>query len=170
MAQARNATLIPAAAINRIGWALLLFATIFTAVALALPVFAGPGDLAGADPLAGGLGLESHRASEGTDIVLVMSFTNLVLFLSLLPGAFFLPARIAVTSPNPHATRRILRWALLEGAALFGGVVLLLAGINGVVPANPLYYLNLVPYAAFVYFLVGDLVNTPDPRDPPFNR
>ena len=136
-----------ATTVKIMGLALLFGATIFTAVALAIPWIA---------PVEGGDG-------SGVELVELLSLVNLVLFLSLLPGAFYLPARLAVASPNPLATRRILRWALLEGAALFGGVVLLLAGLKGVLPNEGVYYLNVVPYLAFAFLLIGDLVNPTGP-------
>lgn len=122
-------------------------ATAFTAVAVAMPWIAPP----------------DGTETSGAELVELLSLVNLVLFLSLLPGAFYLPARLAVSSPNPMATRRILRWALLEGAALFGGVVLLLAGLQGVLPGEAVYYLNVVPYLAFAFLLIGDLVNPTGP-------
>lgn len=129
------------------GLALLLGATMFTVVALAMPWIAPPD---GTD-------------DSGVEIVELLSLVNLVMFLTLLPGAFYLPARLAALSPNPIAMRRIMRWALLEGAALFGGVVLLLAGLNGVLPGQAVYYLNVVPYLAFAFLLIGDLVSPTGP-------
>lgn len=133
------------------GVALLLGATMFTVVALAMPWIAPP---------------EGDDGS-GVEIVELLSLVNLVMFLTLLPGAFYLPARLAALAPNPVATRRILRWALLEGAALFGGVVLLLAGLNGVLPGQAVYYLNAVPYLAFAFLVIGDLVNPTGPGGGP---
>lgn len=140
---------VNAPALKIMGLALFVGATAFTAVALAIP-FLVPS--------------ESGEAAD-VELIEIMSLVNLVLFISLLPGAFFLPARLAAASANPFATRRILRWALLEGAALFGAVVLLLAGLMGVLPSQGIYYLNVVPYLAFAFLILGDLVNQPDPRD-----
>jgi len=133
------------------GLALLFGATAFTVVALAMPWIA------------------PHDGTEPPDVELIelMSLVNLVLFVSLLPGAFYLPARLAAFSATPVATRRILRWALLEGAALFGAVVLLLAALLGVLPGQPVYYLNVVPYLAFAFLLIGDLVNPVGLGGPP---
>jgi hypothetical protein len=47
----------------------------------------------------------------------------------------------------------ILRAAMREGAALLGGVTLLLAGQNGVLRAYPAYWVDLAPAALFWSFL-----------------
>lgn len=44
----------------------------------------------------------------------------------------------------------VLRLALLEGPALFGLVICLLAGISGALRATPLYWLNALSAVAFI--------------------
>ena len=55
------------------------------------------------------------------------------------------------------ATAQILRWALFEGAALFGCVVVLMAGLSGVVPDQPVYYANLAGVLVFLVVVWRDL-------------
>lgn len=95
------------------------------------------------------------------ELVRTLSLVHALMFLSLLPLALLLPRASVARGvqglreqelPAPLAAQRalhlvrtasILRLALLEGAALFGVVVCLLAALDGLSSRQPLVWLNL---------------------------
>jgi hypothetical protein len=146
------------AALPRIGLALVAGAVTFAAVATALPFLTGDPSAEPSPAAAGG-------AEPST--VLVLSAVHGFLFLTNFALAQFLPARMRErggSSPESQVSSRIVRWALLEGAALFGTVIVLMAGLEGIVPREPLYYLNLVSTAIFALLVVLDLGQLEDER------
>ena len=78
-------------------------------------------------------------------------------FVSALTMASVVPSLLATRAPEQQRPSLFLiRWAILEGAALFGTVVVLLAGLDGIVPDQPLYYANLTSTLALLLFVVID--------------
>ncbi len=96
------------------------------------------------------------------------SDASLIKMLSLVHGAYFpiaafmssLALKKALTSPPERfVATLIVRWALVEGAAMFGSVIVLLAGMFGVLPGSPIYYLNLAPTAILAAVILSDLAH-----------
>ena len=109
------------------------------------------------------------QVNEGPDpvaadlsFIQIMTLVALLLTVSLLPLSGVVANRI-LRGGGPPATAHeavgrirtalILRAALLEGAALFGLVVFLLAGLRGVLQQEPIYWANLFPWILFVGFV-----------------
>ncbi|MEO0650312.1 MAG: hypothetical protein AAFZ65_06505 [Planctomycetota bacterium] len=140
-----NGTPASPAQLRVIGIALLMGAMTFAAVAVGLPFIVGGSAEATGEPM--------------VDTVQTFSLVNLLLTPACLGTAIVMGLR-PTHSPEQAASRRIQRWAILEGAALFGVVVVLLGGLNGVLPGAPLYYANLIPLALFAAIIVTDLAST----------
>lgn len=133
--------------IQIIGLALLGGAVSFALVATALPF------LAGAAPSG-----EPHGQDHASSVVDLLSMVHAALFLALLPTALMLPRRLAAKGGTGIEQSLVMRWAMLEGPALFGSVVVLLAGIEGRLPGEPILYLNLGSTAVFALVALGDLL------------
>lgn len=153
-----NEGVSPANSLPIIGAALGFGATSFAVLAVILPrVLAADGD---SEPRAG-----------DAELIQLLSLVHIPLLIGNLAGAVILPGRLASRArENGHDDNPLLpslfRWALLEGASLFGIVIVLLAGLHGILPAQPLYYANLISLVIFLAFLVSDLTSNPDgPRD-----
>lgn len=73
-------------------------------------------------------------------------------------------ARGASPTLGSLQSARIARAALGEGAALLGATVCFLAGSNGALRAEPLYWLNAVPAVVFVAWAVKTLPTEDDLR------
>ena len=134
------------AQLRLIGLALLLGATTFAAVAVALPFLGASTPVDPSDA--------AHESSLGT--LRLLSLANLGLGLSATVVALLMGAR-AARQPERAAVFQIVRWASLEGAALFGIVIVLLGGTFGHLPGATLFYLNLTPLAVFAAVLVADV-------------
>jgi hypothetical protein len=88
-----------------------------------------------------------------------------LLVLSIVHGFYFIMAAVMAMVLPMVIIRKIgaaamlmpfiLKFGLLESAAIFGCVVILLGGLWGVVPAHPLFYLN---FGSLVYYLAGLLI------------
>jgi hypothetical protein len=130
--------------LRTIGMALASGAVLFATIATALPFITGGAPPSDGPPDAG--------------IVQILSMVHGFLFMSAIVMAAALPSILAakVTPQQAHAPY-ILRWALVEGPALFGSVIVLLAGLGGVLPGENMYYLNLVSTVAMVTFVFTDL-------------
>jgi uncharacterized membrane protein len=122
-----------------IGWALVLGATIFAGVAVALP-FLGSAD---AEP------------AQDAGVVPVLSLVHGFVLVNALVLATVLPRKLR-ERPGGAASAQIVRWALVEGAALLGCVVVLIAGTGGVLPGQPVYYANLVSLGALWLVVARD--------------
>lgn len=131
-------------ALRIIGFALAGGAATFATIATALPFITG-----GAAPTDG---------PPDAGLVQILSMVHGFLFMTTIVMAAAAPSVMAakVTAEQAHAPY-ILRWALVEGPALFGSVVVLLAGLNGLLPGENLYYLNLLSTVAMVTFVLTDL-------------
>jgi len=130
-------------ALRLIGFALAGGAAMFAVVATALPFLSGGAPPTDEVPDAG--------------LIQLLSMVHAFLFMSGLIMATVVPSAIAknVTPQNAQAPY-VLRWAMVEGAALFGSVIVLLAGLKGVLPAQPEYYANLLSTVAMVSFVLTD--------------
>ena len=136
------------ASLRVVGIALLLGASIFMLVAVLLPTWIDSG--------------ESTAPTEDRGTLMVLSLTHAAVAVSSLVAAFLAPTIVQrhaeqAGQPVPPATRWILRWVVLEGAALLGIVIVLIAGLGGVLPSQPLFYANLASYAVFAAVLITDL-------------
>ncbi|QDU86582.1 hypothetical protein Pla163_37330 [Planctomycetes bacterium Pla163] len=131
--------------LRTIGLALASGAVLFATIATALPFISG-GAPAPSD------------VEPDTGVVQVLSMVHGFLFMTTIVMAAAMPSILAakVTPQQAHAPY-ILRWALVEGPALFGSVIVLLAGLGGVLPGESMYYLNLVSTVAMVTFVLTDL-------------
>jgi len=127
-----------------IGWALALGATIFAAIAVGLPYFSEP---------------VAETPPPDTNLLTILTAVHAVVFVNALALSKVLPAKLrarpgaGVTGQN---AAQIVRWALLEGAALFGIVIVLLAGVQGVLPDATIHYANLVSLAWFWFVVWSD--------------
>jgi hypothetical protein len=143
-----------------IGGALGFGALSFALLAVVLPRSLGPGLAEGEAP-----------DPAQVELIRTLSMVHGAVLLGTLAAAFALPAAVARRAPDARApgTRvqtSLLRWAPLEGASLFGTVIVLLAGLNDVVPAHPVYYANLVSLVVFGAVLLSDLFGGASrPRD-----
>lgn len=131
-----------------IGFALVAGAVCFAVIAAALPF------LNGSEPIVEG----GAPAAAAASIIGMLSLVHAALFASLLPAALILPQRVAGRNQAGLQQSMIVRWAMLEGAALFGSVVVLLGGLEGRLPAEPIFYANLASTAAFVMLVVTDVL------------
>ena len=123
-----------------IALAMLAGSTLFVVIALALPL----------------IGADSPSDGPATSPLPHLSVVNAILIATTFAVASIV--RLRCTSSGPGLRFWIVRWALLESAALFGGILVLLAGLEGTVPQDPPYYLNLGGYAVLVVSLVLDLL------------
>ena len=90
-------------------------------------------------------------------LVQILSMVHAFLFVIVFAMASVVPSMLAGRTPDKQKVGLfILRWAMLEGAALFGTVVVLLAGMDGVVPDQPIYYANLSSALVLLVFVVMD--------------
>ncbi len=119
-----------------IGWALALGATIFAAIAVGLPYFSPPAE--GAVP------------GDGSALM-VLGAVHVLMFVNALVLAKLLPPKLRAR-PNGAFIAQVVRWAVLEGAALLGVVVVLMAGLQGVVPDKPVHYAHL---ASLLWFWIA---------------
>ena len=108
-----------------IALAMIAGSTLFVVIALALPL----------------IGADSPSDGPATSPLPHLSVVNAILTATTFAVASIV--RLRCTSSGPGLRLWIVRWALLESAALFGGILVLLAGLEGTVPQDPLYYLNL---------------------------
>lgn len=131
-------------ALRLIGLALSAGAVLFAVVASAI-----------------GLMGTSAGAADGppdASLVQLLSMVHAFLFVTMLTMATFVPQQLARNLvPQQAQMPYVLRWALVEGAALFGSVIVLIAGTNGVLPDEPIYYANLLSTVAMVTFVFTDL-------------
>ena len=130
-----------------IALAMLAGSTLFVVIALALPLIGADSPSVAGDAPSGG---------PTTSPVPQLSVVNAILTATTFAVASIV--RLRCTSSGPGLRLWIVRWALLESAALFGGILVLLAGLEGTVPQDPLYYLNLGGYALLVVSLLLDLL------------
>ncbi|MHC4377433.1 MAG: hypothetical protein ACYS26_12605 [Planctomycetota bacterium] len=143
-----------------IGGALGFGAVSFAILAVVLPRSIGEGLAEGEAP-----------DPDQVEFVQLLSMVHGAVLLGALAVAFTLPAALAkkaagADGPDTRVQGSLLRWAALEGASLFGTVVVLLAGLNDVVPAHPVYYANLISLVVFGAVLLSDLFGGADrPRD-----
>lgn len=130
-------------ALRLIGWALAGGALMFATVATALPFIGAGGSPTGVEPDA--------------STVQLLSIVHGALFLGGLTMAIVVPSQLAKKVPEGQEQAPfILRWAMVEGSALFGSVIVLLAGLEGVLPDQPVYYANLLSTVAMVTFVLTD--------------
>jgi hypothetical protein len=126
------------------------------------------------------LGADSPRPGGGADpLVMILSLAHLALLLTglvlspLLFRVLFSPARVARLVAEGGSAEEvvervvrlfqgahIVRLACLEGPALFGLVVLVLAGAGGDMGAEPLYWLNLGGPLLFLALVVATFPTT----------
>lgn len=143
-----------------IGGALGFGAVSFAILAVVLPRSLGNGLAEGEAP-----------DPEQVEFVRLLSMVHGAVLLGTLAVAFTLPTALTKRAadaggPDTRVQGSLLRWAPLEGASLFGTVIVLLAGLNGVVPAHPVYYANLISLVVFGAVLLSDLFGGVDrPRD-----
>lgn len=143
-----------------IGGALGFGAVSFAILAVVLPRSIGPG-------LAEGQAPDPNQV----EFVRTLSLVHGAVLLGALAVALTLPAALAKrggegAQAETSVQVSLLRWAPLEGASLFGTVIVLLAGLNDVVPAHPVYYANLVSLVVFGAVLLSDLFGgAARPRD-----
>lgn len=123
-----------------IGWALALGATIFAAIAVGLPYFSPPAE--GAVPVDG-------------SALMALGAVHALMFVNALVLAKLLPPKLRAR-PNGAFSAQVVRWAVLEGAALLGVVVVLMAGLQGVVPGEPVHYAHLASLLWFWMVVWGD--------------
>jgi hypothetical protein len=90
----------------------------------------------------------------------MLTLVHGVLFLTALLLSRILYHRLLPTPDLDEAaqvarfrTARIVRLAVLEGAALFGLVTCLLLGQSGLIQAQPVYWLNLLSTGFFLAFI-----------------
>jgi hypothetical protein len=133
-------------ALRLIGWALAGGAVMFAVVASALPFLSGGGP--------------PPEQPVDAGMVRLLSMAHAFVFMFGLVMATGVPSVIAknVVPENAQAPY-ILRWAMVEGAALFGSVIVLIAGMEGVLPGQPVYYANLLSTVAMVSFVLTDTGN-----------
>lgn len=143
-----------------IGGALGFGAASFAALAVVLPRSMGDGLAAGEAP-----------DPDQVEFVRMLSMVHGAVLLGALVVAFTVPGayarRTVDADPNAALFRsRLLRWAPLEGASLFGTIIVLLAGLEDVVQAHPVYYANLISFVVFGAVVLSDLLGDTDrPRD-----
>ena len=143
-----------------IGGALGFGAASFAALAVVLPRSIGDG-----------LGAGEATEPDQVEFVRMLSMVHGAVLLGALVVAFTVPsayARRTVDADSDAALfrSRLLRWAPLEGASLFGTMIVLLAGLDGVVQAHPVYYANLLSFVVLGAVLLSDLLGgTERPRD-----
>ena len=131
--------------LRKLAVALLTGACLFGAVAAYLPFLLdapAPADAPSPEP--------------DVDMVLLLSLVHGAVAVSSIGLSFLFRAR-ALSDPVEKSGLWLVRWALLEGAALLGVVVVLFAGLQGAVPANPLVYVNFASLAVFAVLVVLDL-------------
>lgn len=131
-----------------IGGALGFGAVSFAILAVVLPRSIG-----------GGLAEGEAPDPDQVEFIRTLSMVHGAVLLGALATAFALPAALGKRDGgegNP-VQGSLLRWAPLEGASLFGTVIVLLAGLNDVVPAHPVYYANLLSLVVFGAVLLSDL-------------
>lgn len=101
-------------------------------------------------------------AAADVSFIQVMTLVALLLTVSLLPLSGVIANRVLRGGGPPATpdeavsrirTALILRAALLEGPALFGLVVYMLAGLRGVLQQEAIYWANLFPWILFVGFV-----------------
>jgi hypothetical protein len=134
-----------------IGLSLGLGCTLFLLIALFLPLDRS----------------EPGESSAQDGLISILSMVHLGVFLMAGSALWFAVGPMlerARTSGVPRliAQAQILRWAGLEGLALFGIVVVLVARLNGVLPGQGIYYANLASYALFIAVLILDLTRSED--------
>lgn len=131
-------------ALRLIGFALCSGAVLFAVVATGIGLM--------------GAGAEPTDVEPDTTLVQMLSMVHMFMIVTMLAMATIVPSKLAANlAPEQAQMPYILRWALVEGAALFGCVVVLIAGTNGVLPAEPVYYANLLSVVAMVSFVFTDL-------------
>jgi hypothetical protein len=135
-----------ASSLRIMGAALLAGASLFLVVALVLPSV---------------LDLGAESSPENRDqMLLVLSGAHALLAVSTTAMAFLLPPRLAAAQPDSGDAQLqsyLIKWALLEGAAMFGIVIVLLAGMQGALPGEPVWYANLASYGLLAAVLISDL-------------
>lgn len=130
-----------------IGAGLVGGSVIFALIAIGLPFLTG----AETEPRSGDPG------GPDASVIDLLSMVHAALFAAALPLAMVLPRRMASQAGTGLQQTLIVRWAILEGPALFGSVVVLLGGLEGRLPGESLYYANLVSTAVFVLLVATDL-------------
>jgi hypothetical protein len=123
-----------------IGWALALGTTVFAAIAVGLPYFSPP--VADAPP-------------PDTNLLTILAAVHAVVFVNALALSKVLPAKLRAR-PGGAVSGQIVRWALLEGAALFGIVIVLLAGVQGALPDATIHYAHLASLVWFWFVVWSD--------------
>jgi len=116
------------------------------------------------------LGMMSTAEAAAADLSLVrtLTFVHVLLLLMVIPAGRLLYARMLAQDGPPITanqcmtrirTAEIVRLALLEGVALLGLVVCLIGGLNGVLAAHPLYWLNIISSIVLLAFVSQNLPN-----------
>lgn len=112
--------------------------------------------IAGLLPLLGVEGPPTAPDEDPGSTLRTLSLVHAGVFATCFVTATVLRTRFSGAAER-NAALWLVRWALLEGAALFGIVIVLLAGTLGAVPAEPLWYLNYASFVAFALSVVVDL-------------
>ncbi|MEE8143543.1 MAG: hypothetical protein V3T77_10625 [Planctomycetota bacterium] len=109
---------------------------------------------------------EKPPASDQVNLIRLLSLIHGALLLATLTSSWILFQARMARLPLQEAGRKLteyihntwlIRAALLEGTALFGLVICLLAGQGGVLSASPIYWVNLLSSVLFLLFLAATL-------------
>ncbi|QDU68288.1 hypothetical protein [Engelhardtia mirabilis] len=138
-----------------VGLALGTGVVLFTAISLAMPFLEQSG-ASGIDPAA-----PAEPGGTGS-MVGLLSMVHAGFALVAWTVAMTLSSRLADAARRERSADRlrtayIIKWALMEGVALFGILVVLMAGMEGIVPEQPVYYANLLSAGVFLAFLAIDI-------------
>lgn len=109
-------------------------------------------------PLLGDIG--SDAPSDATFLIVLSVANAAVLALALLRRRSRRSLRSPLVWENASAAERqvrLERWVELEGAAALGVGVVFLAGLDGLVPDDPIYYANLVSACVMVFVTMTEL-------------
>jgi len=144
-----------------IGMALGLGVVMFSLVAVGLPLLSDFGTTP-LDPAGTGAAPAEEEAASDLPMLTLLSIVHLVVAVGAWSVSLLISSRMVETARRDQDADRlraayILKWALCEGAAMFGIVIVLIGGLDGTLPAQSHYYANLVTTGAFLGLLGKDL-------------